>query len=154
MYYLNNMKNGKYILVKAPEGYPGKLYRNKYCYEHHLNYWLHYKVLPKYDEIIHHKDENTHNNIIENLILLKREQHSKDHRKIGRKFVLIECPGCKNTFEVEKRSTFLQQKSKKYTCCCRKCSGIFSSFFKKNKEEATQIIKNSVKAEYVKNYSA
>ena len=107
-------KNGKYILVKAPSEYPGKLYRSKYCYEHHLNYWLFYKILPKEDEIIHHKDENTHNNEITNLILLKREDHSKDHRSIGRKTLLIECPGCKNTFEIEKRSSFLNLKSKKY----------------------------------------
>ena len=35
------MKNGKYILVKAPANYLGKKYRNKYVYEHILNYWTH-----------------------------------------------------------------------------------------------------------------
>ena len=40
------MKNGDYILVKAPTNYPGKKYRNKYCYEHHLVYWQHYGIIP------------------------------------------------------------------------------------------------------------
>ena len=29
------MKSGNYILIKAPDNYPGKKYRGKYCYEHH-----------------------------------------------------------------------------------------------------------------------
>ena len=33
------MINGDYILVVAPDDYPGVRYREKYCYEHYLVYW-------------------------------------------------------------------------------------------------------------------
>lgn len=115
------MKNGEYILVTAPDSYPGKKYRDRYCYEHHLVYWQHYGVVPKEDEVIHHIDENKHHNVIENLELLLRSEHSTNHtlsRK--RKYVLLKCPICRTVFERLHNRTHLAKKTRA-TCCSREC---------------------------------
>lgn len=123
-----SMKNGEYILVKAPPNFPGKKYRNKYCYEHHLNYWLKYNILPKDDEIIHHKDGNKHNNNPDNLELLKRSKHSSNHSsKRGITMVTMLCPVCGKQFTRRKKNTHLSKTKVKYTCCSRNCSAKLSS---------------------------
>ena len=73
------MKNGPYILVKAPPEYPGKKYRGKYCYEHHLVYWKHHGITRKPNQCIHHINGNTHDNRIENLQMKKWRGHSQEH---------------------------------------------------------------------------
>ena len=73
------MKNGEYELVIAPEGYPGKLYRDRYAYEHRVVWWKTTGTLPKEDEVIHHLNENKRDNRFENLTVLSREAHSKIH---------------------------------------------------------------------------
>ena len=118
------MKNGNYELVIAPPNFPGKKYRGKYCSKHVLVYWQTYGVLPKPNEIIHHKDEDKFNNDPDNLELMKRKDHVKLHRNThGRKLVELKCPGCGKIFIKERNKTFLQ-KGGTYTCCCRKCVGI------------------------------
>lgn len=118
------LRNGDYILMVAPDDWPGKRYRGKYCYEHHYVYWKHYGVLPGPDEIIHHKDGNKHNNSIENLELLKRGEHTSFHNKErGKILVKLICPICNKEFEREYRQTHLVKKANKYTFCSRKCAG-------------------------------
>lgn len=73
------MINGDYILVVAPEAYPGKKYRNKYCYEHHLVYWYNTGIVPSKTQLIHHINENKHDNSFENLELKDKSEHSRDH---------------------------------------------------------------------------
>jgi hypothetical protein len=73
------MKNGKYILILAPDKYPGKRYRQKYCYEHHYVYWKNTGYIPDRKEIIHHKDGNYHNNNFSNLELMSKMDHVKLH---------------------------------------------------------------------------
>jgi ssDNA-binding Zn-finger/Zn-ribbon topoisomerase 1 len=123
----DNMRNGDYIMVIAPDDYPGKKYRGKYCYEHYLVYWNAYGVIPGDDEIIHHRDEDKHHNVPENLILMTRKDHSAMHdsEKLS-SLVVLKCPGCQKIFIREKRQSFLQ-KSSSYTCCCRACIGITTS---------------------------
>ena len=119
------MNNGDYVLVKAPDDFPGTLYRNKYCYEHHLVFWQNFGRVPSKQEIIHHIDGNKHNNDISNLEILLRGEHTKRHNK-GRTIVELECPACHQIFSREKRNTFLK-KHTQYTCCSRKCIGYFSN---------------------------
>lgn len=121
------MRNGDYILVKAPNEYTGKVYRDKYCYEHHLIYWENTGVTLSEDEVIHHIDENKHNNNFSNLELLKRSDHTKKHKSnLGKTFVLVKCPCCNIVFEREKRQSHLS-KGTKYTSCSKECSGKISN---------------------------
>ena len=74
------MKNGNYVLVKAPEDYPGRRYRGRYCYAHHLSWWAEHKELPDLNLYhIHHKDHNGHNNDITNLVLVSAAEHRAIH---------------------------------------------------------------------------
>ena len=77
------MKNGSYTLIIAPKNYPGKKYRDRYCYEHHYVYWKKYKRTVKNGEVIHHKNENTRDNDINNLELIsyKEQQKTKGEKK-------------------------------------------------------------------------
>ena len=121
------MKNGEYILVKAPDNFPGKRYRDKYCYEHVLVFWQTYGILPKSNEVIHHKDGNKYNNDISNLELKTRSMHSTEHNILRKKtYVELICPGCGNSFIREKNQTYLI-KGTQYTCCSRKCIGKFTN---------------------------
>lgn len=125
------MKNGDYIMVIAPPEFPGKKYRSKYCYEHHLVYWQTYGIIPDKNEIIHHKDENKHNNDPGNLELKTRKKHSQEHNfQRGKVMVELKCPYCQNNFIKEKRQTYLQKPNVNYTCCSRKCLGSFTHLSK------------------------
>lgn len=96
------MKNGKYILVVAPTNYPGKKYRGKYCYEHHLVYWKHYNIIPVTGEVVHHINENTTDNRIENLVLISKKDHDNKHSNLvtsvkdSSKHVTVKCAFCGN----------------------------------------------------------
>lgn len=141
------MRNGEYNLVIAPEGYPGKLYRNRYCYEHHLVYWLNYGIIPKTEEIIHHKDGNKRNNDINNLELMNRISHIIFHEKQKTKnMVLLMCPTCQKIFSREKRQTHLDKPNNEATYCSRKCAAIASNL--KDKTALKKNIENNVIKEY------
>lgn len=146
------MINGEYSMVIAPQNYPGKKYRGKYCYEHHLVYWQHYEVIPKKDEIIHHKNENKFDNDISNLELLKRKKHSEYHNKKRKvSYILLKCPYCSKEFVKQKRNTFII-KGGQYTCCSRKCIGKIEYLKKHNIKEFNKRISNNIIKEF-KDYS-
>jgi hypothetical protein len=75
------MRNGPYILVIAPDEYPGKRYRGRYAYEHHLVWWQNTGQLvpPGFD--LHHKDEVKTNNVFQNLELKTHGGHVADHNR-------------------------------------------------------------------------
>ncbi len=73
------VKNGHYELVVAPDGYPGKRYRGRYCYEHHLVYWQVTGTLPSKSECLHHINDNKRDNRFENLELMTISDHSSGH---------------------------------------------------------------------------
>ena len=132
------MKNGDYILVKAPEDYPGKRYRGKYCQEHVLNYWKHYGVVPNKNEIIHHKDENKNNNDWTNLELKSRSGHTAYHGiEKGRKAIKFICPVCNKICIKYKNNTGYGTISKinQICTCSRNCAGKLTSFTDMQKEE-------------------
>ncbi len=138
------MKNGDYELVVAPKDYTGTKYRGKYCSKHVLVYWQAYGVIPKKDEVVHHKDENKHNNDISNLELIKRSIHTSNHTlQRGRKLVELKCPFCGKLFIKEKNRTFLQNKKHKYTCCSQSCASKFH--YLDSEEQAKRIAENVVR---------
>lgn len=142
------MINGDYILVVAPSNYPGMKYRGKYCYEHYLVYWQAFGVVPKDDEIIHHKDEDKHHNVPENLELMKRKNHSVLHNKKRlSSLVLLKCPGCQKLFIKERRNTFLV-KGGTYSCCSRKCIGTITTIQKKNIADFNKRVSENIVQEF------
>lgn len=74
------MKNGPYELVIAPENYPGKKYRDRYVYEHHLIWWQNTATLVPDGMVIHHKNEQKRDNRFENLELMAKADHVKEHK--------------------------------------------------------------------------
>lgn len=113
------MKNGPYELVIAPEQYPGKKYRNRYCYEHHLVWWQAGNILPQAGEVLHHINNNRRDNRLENLELMSVAQHNTEHSP--ETVMRIEtCAYCNNEFSRPARH--FNSKYKNYYCN-RRCMG-------------------------------
>jgi hypothetical protein len=136
------MKNGLYNLVIAPESYPGKRYRNRYVYEHHIVFWEKYGLIPA-GYVIHHKNGDHRDNRLSNLSLISHKEHSKLHGALKKTmYIELKCPICSNIFVREKRQTHLT-KGGFCSCCSRRCSVILSNKFKRFTEEEKNKIKTS-----------
>ncbi len=122
------MRNGKYTMVLAPKEYPGTRYRGRYCYEHHLVWWRSTGSLPGVESVIHHENEDTRDNRIENLSLLSRREHSSQHSSArGAAWVDMTCPACDAEFSRERRQTHLSKRTSSTTFCSRRCAAIGAS---------------------------
>lgn len=135
------MKNGKYELVVAPENYPGKKYRGRYCYEHHLVWWQHTGELPADDEVIHHINGDKRDNTFSNLARLTTVKHNLEHAN-GRLMCKIQCPSCGKIFYRERKNTHLI-KNTKLDFCSRGCIGKFN-FKSKTTEEIKEAQRNNI----------
>ena len=128
------MKNGKYILIVAPDWYKGKLYRGRYCYEHHA-VWEKTNGKPVPDGfVVHHKDGNRFNNSVDNLELLERVSHNRLHGlQEKRKVAILRCPCCHKIFERDARILPFRN----LVFCSRRCVGLygFGSVSDKKKEQ-------------------
>lgn len=114
------MKNGPYTLVIAPAGYPGRKYRGRYVYEHHLVWWLNTGQLLPDGYVLHHKDENKTNNLITNLCLASRSDHSRTHYSGGTAaYLSLYCSLCQFPFmrTATKVRTKLKQGQSRFFCC-------------------------------------
>lgn len=136
------IRNGKYnrVLVR---NHPKS---NKYGYvlEHRVIMENHINRLLTNDEVVHHINNNSKDNRIENLLLMTIDEHNKYHglKKI-KKMVKLECPICKKIFIRERYQTHLSKKKNTATFCSRSCSGKYSNL--KNKIS----LKNNVIDEYI-----
>lgn len=105
-----------YIYVKAPPEYPGKVYSfGKRILEHHLVWWKNTGEVVPEGYVIHHKDENTHNNAFSNLEKLLHGEHTSKHHTVHSivDYVCI----CGITFQ---RSTRVLKSEQAY--CSNSCS--------------------------------
>lgn len=115
------MRNGPYILVKAPPEYPGKKYRETYVYEHQLVWWQNTGQLVPKGYLIHHKDDDKTHNAFENLELKTVSLHTADHNR-QRKIpdIVIQCVWCEESFELLYRIyKFKTKNGQKNFFCCR-----------------------------------
>jgi hypothetical protein len=84
------MMNGGYVLIVPPKDYNGRLYRNKYAYEHQVVWWFYNKLPPALGEDIHHVNENKLNNRIANLELLSHKDHVSHHCRSQAKLQVVQ----------------------------------------------------------------
>lgn len=120
---IGTVKNGSYELVKAPIDYPGKKYRERYVYEHHLVWWKNTgQVVPEGFDV-HHKNEQKRDNRFENLELKEHTKHCGDHAsERGEGLVEIECGSCKKNFFKRKRHVEgSKKKGQKSFFCSNQC---------------------------------
>jgi hypothetical protein len=114
------VKNGPYELVIAPLDYPGKKYRDRYCYEHTLVYWKQTGLIPTEGFVIHHKNGNKRDNRFKNLEMISISKHNSEHGKDRRKadkthgtlssYRYCRCEECKNAKNIYSR--ILRKKNK------------------------------------------
>jgi hypothetical protein len=144
------MKQGKYSLIKAPFGFPNKT-KSPYVLEHRVVYWQHYGVIPKKNEVIHHKNLNSKDNRIENLELMSSEKHCQLHGQLWKKSKIKNiCTQCGIEHEVARRNYNYHNKNNKYGIFCSlKCSGIFCALRSKNIKKQSIII-HGTRAGYLK----
>ena len=124
-----SLRNGEYILVVAPDDYPGKRYRDKYCYEHHLVWWENTGCIINDGEIIHHLDENKTHNVFSNLELHTRSSHAQLHcidssfYKGAAETVDLTCFECGSLFILQKSvfKTRIKSAGHSNLCCSRSC---------------------------------
>jgi len=79
------MKNGPYIMIVPPVDYTGKRYRDRYAYEHIVEFWKREGRLPKDGYVIHHKNGNKHDNSWDNLEEITPNDHNKLHASLAPK---------------------------------------------------------------------
>lgn len=117
------MRNGEYTLIKVPKAYPGKRYRNKFAYEHHVVWWQHTGQIVPNGFLIHHINGNKRDNTFENLALVDWKKHTQQHSK---PVTLVEviCSQCSVAFTRERRNYAPRKQSgQKNFYCGRSCMG-------------------------------
>lgn len=116
------MKNGPYDLILAPESYPGKLYRGRYCYKHTFVYWKNTGILPSAGQVIHHKNGKKRDNRFSNLELVNGPEHSAEHRL---NFFSFLCDHCRALSMVVRSSLVSKIKAgRRYFFCSRSCGSL------------------------------
>ena len=111
------MKNGDYILVVAPQNYPGNKYRGRYCYEHHLVLWTKLGILPNDTESVHHINGNKKDNRIDNLVIMDKRKHCGFEK--SKPLKELTCMHCGKKFY--RKKIHLETKNH---FCSRRCIGL------------------------------
>lgn len=117
------MKNGPYTLLVPPERYPGKKYRSRYAYEHHIVWWKHSGALVPQGYEIHHINGDHRDNTIKNLKLVSASEHREIHGKLRSQKALIirKCAGCSKEFKIKGSFLRTRLKTSKRIFCKRSC---------------------------------
>ena len=110
------IKKGDYLYALVPD-HPNAT-KNGYVLMHRVIMENPLGRLLEKDEIVHHLDENKHNNAIENLQVMDSREHNRMHSSTGRTLVELVCPFCGKTFSREPRAV-----QGKMSFCSRSCNG-------------------------------
>lgn len=113
------MRNGNYTLVIAPDNYPGKKYRGRYIYEHHLVWWQNTNILVPEGYMIHHRNHKHRDNGFKNLEMINKGSHTSLHNKRGAEKIALNCAYCKKPFVRDKRNAQckINMKQERFYCC-------------------------------------
>lgn len=114
------MRNGKYILMCAPNNYPGKRYRGRYIYEHHYVWWKNTGELVPVGHIVHHKNDDKRDNRFINLEVMSNRDHVIMHNADrSRAMLTLVCSLCNLIFLREKRNVMakIKQGQSRFYCC-------------------------------------
>ena len=116
---------GKYVAIHCP-AHP-HAWKNGYLYMHRVVMEIKLGRLLTKDEVVHHKDEDGHNNHPDNLELKSDSSiHSREHaQSTPSSWVKLKCPACRKVFEKRKNHTHLV-KGGTFTSCSNSCRGTFS----------------------------
>jgi uncharacterized protein (DUF1330 family) len=115
-------KNGKYVYARVVD-HPfatstGYVLEHRAVMENYLGRFL------NWDEIVKHLDGNTHNNKIENLIVIKWSDVARTFG-VRKLYYDLSCPECKRTFQREGRVVHRYQRTNQLTFCSRVCSSVY-----------------------------
>lgn len=123
------MRNGPYVMVKAPSTYPGKKYRSRYVYEHHLVWWNHMNQIVPDGYLIHHINEIKTDNRIDNLQLISRANHSSEHGQEAhiKNRKEIKCAGCQKNFYLKGSQFKKRTEQSNNLYCIRSCFKLYAS---------------------------
>lgn len=134
------VKKGDYLYAVVPE-HPKRTGKN-YVLMHRVVVENSIGRLLKDDEIVHHKNENKHDNTLENLEIKQHSEHTREHQLAkGRKYVKFKCPNCVILFEKPHNNTHLSKPGYQATFCSRRCCG---SFYKNHSLDHEQLLKENV----------
>lgn len=116
------ISNGDYLLTRIPEGFPGKVVRGCYAYDHHVAWWLKTGTVVPEKHVVHHLNGNKKDNRFENLECLSSREHSRGHQKPAER-KKVECEVCGKEFY--RRVKLLAEKSRTNSaiCCSKTCAG-------------------------------
>lgn len=117
------MRNGDYTFIVAPAEYAGRLYRGKYCYEHHYVYWKRTGRLPERNKwMVVHKNGLKTDNRIENLEMISASEKSIAHAKRTER-IEVACGWCGKVFKRTKKQVAGTLKIRRFNklFCSIKC---------------------------------
>lgn len=145
------ISKGDYEYALVPE-HPNAT-KNGYVLLHRIVMENHLGRLLEPNEIVHHKDHNKKNNVVENLEVMDSREHNRQHTsERGRKMVKLKCPRCGTIFVLPLNQTHIQKHSKLgCTCCSKRCRGKLSSQIQHHglTEELEKAISENIIEEYI-----
>ncbi len=95
------------------------------------------------NEVVHHINEDKHDNRIENLMVMKLGDHTEmHHRKYPRKYI---CPICGREYER------LSTRYGKVVTCSKKCMG---EWFKKNSTSKKKVNQYALNGRYIRQWDS
>ena len=117
------IKKGDYMYALVPD-HPNAT-KNGYVLHHRIVVENHLGRLLNADEAVHHINHNKLDNRIENLQILDRIEHVRQHSlEKGRLYAKLKCPICGKEFEMPFNHTCYQKfpnDTTKAQCCSRSC---------------------------------
>jgi len=141
---------GNYLFAIV-RGHPNA-YAHDYILLHRVIMENHLGRLLEPYEVVHHKNENTKDNRIENLELMTEIQHKRLHKTLGKTMVELKCPSCGKIFIKEKRLSHLQSNKRIFDSCSRSCGYNFSHRIRK--EGITKEIKDLLTENIIREFNS